>query len=305
MMRAKPAAVLVCVALGAAGLAARADVQRLTGDGAVFRVEVDPFGQGGKPSGTVLRTTRQRPRGGKETFFVTGTADAIPDKDPALEIDPSTGQPVVVWARGEAGGFNLFVSSFAGTWAPGRLLIKLDGDDLEPQLRLDHYLHVAWRQSFGGVSTYWRATFDPTTFALLYGPERIPTYDAAPVPQEGGSELDGDIAESDEFFCTSEIGKTMADPSRAQIWGVRDEPVPVGYHRSFVIPAEIRSIVAQGVGFVGGKLTFWYTTTDKLYYTTLSGGRWAESRVVELSPQTSTADALWMIEQSNRRLGGR
>ena len=94
----------------------------------------------------------------------------------------------------------------------------------------------------------------------------------------------------------------MADPGRAYIWGVRDEPVPVGYQRTFLLPAEIRVIVSQNAGFVGGRLTLWITTNDRLYYTTLSNGRWADMRIIEISPQTSASDARLLIEEINRRL---
>ena len=109
-----------------------AEVQKLASDGSVYRVDLVPWVQAGKPNGTVLRMTRQKPNGGKETFNIAGTDDAVVERDPSLEIDPSSGRPLVVWARNDGPGFNLYVSRYDGTWSTPQLLARLDGDDLEP-----------------------------------------------------------------------------------------------------------------------------------------------------------------------------
>jgi hypothetical protein len=305
MMRARTAALVLGFAAAAGALApVRAEVQRIAADGMVYRVDVDTYIGNGKPNGTLLRTTRQRAKGGRDTFVVTGTDDAVADRDPALEIDPASGKPILVWARAELGGFNLFISKFDGAWSAPRLLAKLDGDDLAPEIHFDdRLLHVSWRQDLGGVSTYWRSSFNPATWQQVYGPERVPTDDPSPVPTDGGPEINGNVSSTDQYFCSSTLGRTVTDPSRATIWGVRDEPVPIGYARSFVLPSEIRLVQAQGAGFLGGRLTLWITTNDRLYYTTLANGRWADMRVVEITPLTSAADARFLIEDINRRLG--
>ncbi|HEX4823454.1 MAG TPA: hypothetical protein VFV19_04020 [Candidatus Polarisedimenticolaceae bacterium] len=301
----RDAILLSLIAVGALAAApARAEVQRIAADGTVYRVDVDTYNGSGKPSGTVLRTTRQRPRGGKDTFVVTGTDDAVVDRDPALEIDPATGKPVLVWSRNEGGSFNLFFSRFDTAWSAPQMLLRFDGDELEPQIHLgDEYLHVTWRQSVGNSSAYWRASFDPATLQRLFGPERLPVDDATPIPPEGGPEPATAPTDS-QYFCTSTLGRTMADPSRAYIWGVRDEPVPVGYHQSFVLPCDIHVINSQNAAFVGGRLTLWITTPNLVYYTTLANGRWADIRVVEITPQTSASDARLLIEDINNSLGG-
>jgi hypothetical protein len=210
---------------------------------------------------------------------------------------------VVVWSRYDTGGFNLYVSRLDTVWSAPRQIVKLDGDDIEPQIHLTRrYLHVSWRQRTGSFSTYWRASFYSGSYQLAYGPERIPTDDLDAIPLEGGPETDGDVSSDDRYFCATVLGRTLSDPVQAYVWGVRDEPVPIGYLQSFVLPPQARTVVAQRAEYAGGRLTLWVATADAVYYTTLANGRWADMRVVELGPKTSLSDVRLLLEESNRRL---
>jgi hypothetical protein len=300
-------ALLACVGAALVLAPARAEVQRLACDGTVYRVEVDTWVQSGRPSGTVLRSTRQRPKGGKDLSYIPGTDDAAIDRDPALEIDPSSGKPVVVWARSDAGAFNLYVSRFDTSWSAPRLLVKMDGDDLEPQVRFDaRYLHVSWRQDRAGQTTYWRSSFLSSTLEPAFGPERIPTEDAVSVSTDGGLADATEAPAGTQYFCATLFDR-VGDPGRAYVWGVRDEPVPINYRQSFVLPPEVRSVTFAEAGHVGGRFTYWFTTNDRMYYTTLANGRWVDMRVVELTAQTSVAEARLQLAVLNQRLtaGGR
>ncbi|HZN55720.1 MAG TPA: hypothetical protein VFB67_10425 [Candidatus Polarisedimenticolaceae bacterium] len=283
---------------------ARADVQRIAGDGTVHRVDVEPYVQPNRVAGTVLKSTRQKPKGGKETSWIPGTDDVFLDREPVLEIDPATGKPVVVWSRNEGTGFNIYVSKFDGTcWSAARLLIKTDADDIEPRIRVDrNYLHVVWRQDLAGQPSYWRWSFKTSTLDPVYGPERLPTDDPVLVPPEGGTTTGAtDISWSERFFCASIFSRIPGDPGRSYIWGVRDEPVPINFRQAFELPAEVKAIVASDAEWVGGRITYWFTTTDKLYYTIYTAGKWSEMRVIELGAPIGTADARLLIFDLNRR----
>lgn len=285
---------------------ARAEVTRITSDGTVHRIDVDAWSPSGRITGTALKWTRQFPKGGKESSYIPGTDDAAPDRDPAVEIDPATGAVVVVWARNEGAGFNIFASRYDGSWSLPRLLARMDGDELEPQLRIGpKALHVSWRQDVSGQTSWWRSSFRADTFEPVFGPERLPTDDATAVPPDGGPAYGTTEAPAgDLYFSATVFGRSPGDPGRAYVWGVRDEPVPFNFRQCLTLPAEVRSVVAQDARFIFGRFTYWFTTADRLYYTTLCNGRWAEMRVVELNASTSSADAQLMIRELFKRLAG-
>jgi hypothetical protein len=304
--RALALAACLLAPLGAAP--ARAEVQRIAADGSVYRVDVDPWNQGGKATGTVLRATRQKAKGGKDQTNIPGTDDAAIDRDPALEIDPSTGKPIVVWARSDATGFNLYVSRYDTAWSTPQLLVRQDGDDLEPEIRFgSRYLHVSWHQDIAGQTTYWRSSFLASTLEPVFGPERIPIEDAVSVPPEGGPSSGNDPSQGNQYFCTTVYDRAPGGPDRAYVWGVRDEPVPFNYRESFLLPPEVHTVSSSEAGYLGGRFTMWLTTANKLYYTTFADGRWADMRLIELTGQLTAADALGQLAVLNERMtaGGR
>jgi hypothetical protein len=308
MSTARALAVTALVLLPIGVDAASAEVQRIACDGSVYRVDVEPWSSGGKGNGTMIRATRQKAKGGKDQSIIPGTDDAVIDRDAALEIDPLTGKPVIVWSRGDAAGFSLYISRFDTAWSPPQLLVRLDGDELEPQIRFDtRYLHVSWRQDGAGATTYWRSSFNSATLDPVFGPERIPTEDAVSIPTEGGPSTGNDPSADYQYFCATVWSPVPGGPNRAYIWGVRDEPVPINYRESLLLPPDVRTVSSSDAGFVGGRFTYWFTTANRLYYTTLAHGRWADMRVVELTGQMTAGDARQQLTVLNQRLtsGGR
>lgn len=308
MSAARALALAACLLTPWGASPARAEVQRIGSDGTVYRVDVDPWGQGGKSSGTALRVTRQKAKGGKDQSIIPGTDDAAIDRDPALEIDPSTGKPIVVWARNDATGFNLYVSRFDTAWSTPQLLVSRDGEDVEPEIRFGaRYLHVSWRQDAAGQSTYWRSSFLASTLEPAFGPERIPTEDAVSIPPEGGPSSGTDPSQGGQYFCASVYDPAPGGPDRVYVWGVRDEPVPFNYRESFLLPPEVHTVSSSEAGYLGGRFTMWFTTANKLYYTTFAAGRWADMRLIELTGQLTAADAIEQLAVLNERLaaGGR
>jgi hypothetical protein len=302
-------ALSVALALGAACLAAapaRAEVQKITADGTVHRVDVDVT-TSAKGTGTGIRYTRQQPAGGRDSSWVPGTDDIAADKDPVLEIEPSSGRPVLVWSRNEGTGFDLFISRLEnGSWTAPRLLVHATGDDLLPQIRYDdHYLHAAWRQQdpSGAIALY-RSSFDAASWTRTYGPERIPVDDMPPVPP-GGSTTTSPAAPSMNatYFSGTVPGLLPGDPSRSVVWGVRDEPLPISYHQVFSLPPEILSVSRIEAGFIGGRFTLWFVSGSKAYYTVATSTGWSSMRVIELNAQTTAADARAEIHDLNKRTG--
>lgn len=300
---------IAAAAWGASAGPACADLQRIGADGTVYRVDVETRFVAGRPSGTQLRFTLQRPLGGRDLSVVPGTDDAVVDRDPALEIDPTTGTPYVVWSRGDSGGFNLYVSRYAGSWSTPRPLVKWDGDDIQPQLRFDdRHMHVSWRQDFYGQSVWWRSSFVRGTYELSFGPERIPMDGSFTGPGDGGDTDPGLPPPEDRYFTACAFNVSDAGGGNAWIWGVRDEPVPITYRQAFTLPVEVKGVTMQEASFLAGRFTFWLTTADRLYYSTFTDGTgWAPFRIVEIGSQTSASDARLLLSELNKRIssGGR
>lgn len=297
-------AVVVASMIFAGGLVAVrpacADLQRIAPDGSVHRVEVEVTGTA-KATGTALRWTKQRPQGGKDTGYIPGTEDTTIDRDPAVEIEPGTGRPIVVWSRFDGTGFNLFYSRYDGTaWCPARALYRGDGDDYEPQIRFGATsLHVSWRQEISGISTWYRSSYLAATLDPIYGPERIAD-DGWPVGPDGdaGTGLPAP-PRWDKFFCATVFSKVVGEPGRAIVWGVRDEPVPISYRQVFILPCEVKSSSQPEAAWIGGKFTVWFVSGDRLYYTTRGNAGWAPMRVVEMPPGSTSGDAHWLVYLSN------
>ena len=64
----------------------------------------------------------------------------------------------------------------------------------------------------------------------------------------------------------------------------------------------------QEASFLSGRFTFWFTTADRLYYSTVTDGTgWAPFRVIEIGSQTSASDVRLLLSELNKRIssGGR
>lgn len=290
------AAVMIAVA------PAWGDTQRIVSSGDVHRIEVAPAPSGG----TGLWATVQNSKGMATGAWVPGTDDAAIDRDPAIEIDPSTALPVLVWSRNEGSGFDLFFSRYAGgAWASPRPLVRGAGDEVEPEIHFGvGVLHVGWRQvDPAGQSTLWRQSFNSGSLALVYGPEKVPLDDPAPVPPSGGSQpATSAPAHGNIYFRGTIPGLNPGDPGRTFVWGVRDEPVPISFRQSFILPSDVTTVSLQGAGFLGGRFTYWFVAGggDKLYYTGWNGAGWSDMRVVKLGAATTPSDARIMLVDLNK-----
>ena len=292
-----------------AGLAfaspASAGARKLGADGVLHTVEVQTTG--GRSASIALRYTRQAPGGVPVATLVPGTEDAVADREPAIEIDPVSGQLVLVWSRYDGTNYNVFLSRLSGTsWSTPMAVLKAAGDDVEPQIRIsDHYVHVSWRQVLDGQNAFYRQSLLSTTLAPAYGPERVRTSDLWPVPAEGGAAAAAgpDPSPSEEIFAGFDFSSSGPEPGRCHIWGVRDEPVPIGYRECLYLPANVRAASSLEVGWLGGQFTVSYVVGNKLHYATRANGAWSPTRFLELSGSLTVNDARWIIRELNARTG--
>ena len=291
-------ALILTLLVGTAAWATPAPATRkLAADGTIHLIEV-------KNPGPSLRHTRTAVGGSPVTVTIPGTADAVIDREPALEIDPASGQLVLVWSRYDVNNFNVYISRFNGTtWSTPVAVLKAAGDDVEPQVRISaHYVHVSWRQILDGQSTFYRESLLSTTLEPAYGPEPIRTTDLWPIPTEGSlTSSVPDPSPSDEIFSDVTFSPNSPDPGRCHIWGVRDEPVPIGYRECLYLPAQARSATYVQAGFLGGQFTVSYVVGTKFHYATRVNGAWSPTRSLDLVNGLTVNDARWIVYDRNSR----
>ena len=294
-------AALVAAAL--LGSAASADTRKLSADGTIHAVDV--VYTGGKNPGSSLKHTRQPVGGSPVTTIVPGTSDVALDREPAIEIDPSSGKLLLVWSRYDVNNFNVFISRFDGSsWSVPTAVLKAAADDVEPQIRIGaRYVHVSWRQVVNGQSSFHRQSFYSATLAPAYGPEEVRTSDLWAVPPEGAATTGlPDPDPSEEIFAGVSFS-LGPEPGRCHIWGVRDEPVPIGYRESLLLPAAARTATAVEAGWLGGRFTVSYVVGTRFHYATRVNGVWSPTRTLELSGGLTVTDARWIVRDLNARNG--
>jgi len=283
---------------------AYAGSRQLGADGTLHTVDVQTTG--GRNASVALRYTRQPAGGTPVITIVPGTEDAVTDREPAIEIDPVSGQLVLVWSRYDGNNYNVFLSRFNGTsWSAPSAVLKAAGDDVEPQIRISaHYVHVSWKQVLNSQNSFYRQSFLSTTLAPAYGPEQVRTSDLWPVPTEGSaaSATAPDPSPSDEIFSAVDI-PSGPDPGRCHIWGVRDEPVPIGYRECLYLPAYARAVSSLEAGWLGGRFTVSYVVGNRFHYATRANGAWSPTRFLELTAGLSVNDARWIVRELNARTG--
>jgi len=136
-------------------------------------------------------------------------------------------------------------------------------------------------------------TFDATTYAAVYGPERLPTDDTG---------TDSTPMTSNRYFCGFQSGRVSGDSGRLFLWGVRDEPVPITCHQTFLLPPCARAAAQMDVEWLAGKLTLWmYDGAGRLYYSVRLDAGWTPVRVVEVTSLTSASDARLLLNDLNAR----
>jgi hypothetical protein len=303
--KALTAALVVLAAVVALPPAAKADTQKLGPDGVVHRIVLDLWTTpGARSPGTVLRYVRQQPDGRVETSDIPGTDDSAIDIEPTIEIDPSCGQPVLVWSRNEGAGFDIYLSRIEnGSWAAPRLIGNSAGDDGKPDLRVGAALiHVAWRVESAGTRTFLRLSLDRKTLSPAYGPETLPLGDPQTTALDGTGTADPAPPDKDLFLAGVAPPASPGEGERIIVWGVRDAPVPIDYCKPLRAPVEASSPQRPLARWVGDRFAVSFETPDRYFYRVrLPETGWTEMRVIDLGPETSIADARALLLEMLRR----
>ncbi len=291
---------LLAVGIAAAGLVIPA-AQKAAPDGTVHRVDAEPWVVSGRTT-TALRHVRQAPGGGRSSVLILGTEDPALDRDPSLAIDPVDGSVVLVWVRDDGTGPKLRATRWVdGGWSSPVTLCGPGAVVSDPQVRVGGvYVHVIWTEAGASGPSYWRAVYTKSGFTRRFGPESLPTEDAPLAPGEVVA-AGGSPSSSDLFASVLAPGKIPGDPGRIHTWGMRDEPVPIGYRQAHGVPGGAPSIRRLGCGWIGPRFAVWFDSNAGFHYRVLEGDRWQGFRLVELDPDVTHGDARLLVEETLRR----
>jgi hypothetical protein len=295
------AAALFASAVSGAALAG--DLQLIASDGVVHRILVSSWTAPGGILGTTVRHQIQGATGAKQTITVPGTEDAAVERSPALGIDRTDGSLVLVWVREEAGSTQLRIARWLkGSWSPPAVLDGPRAGAGSPSLWVGaQWIHVAWTEPTGQGQTFWRGVYGKDGFGKAFGPELLttdlPLVPAAAAEFPGASMPDG----LEGFFTYTSPGPSVSDPGRMYVWGIRDEPVPIGYAEGSEITTLGADTRDSGVRTFGSSLTLWSHTADRFVYRTRSAGAWGALRVVVLDAQTTPEAARLQLDEMLRR----
>jgi len=295
---------LACVALamGAAsfGGTLQAGDRRLDGSGTLHWVTVETYQHPFVSfESDALVHHAQASDGALSQNWIPGTDDPYDDRSPRLVIDPVTDRPIVVWVRDEGAGADLYLTRLAGdAWSAPRRLLSTTADESAPGVSVTRdRIHVHWYQDDGSGTEFHRAIFARRNAMLAHGPERIHVEDAPLVSDKGG----GPGAPSAPSDLTYEGGIEPGESGRIFIWGIRDEPVPVGYVLGFM-PAEDATAPSDlSARELGGRMVLSYRSGSSLFYTIEEDTGWTETRRLELGGEFDAAEARREIERSLMR----
>jgi hypothetical protein len=239
----------------------------------------------------------QSPSGDSVTRVVPGTGTSG-NFHPAIELDPVTDLPVAVWMHVEHGEADIHLARFDGTeWsdpisvAPGR------GDDVDPEIRIGQTLvHVLWRrQTSGGGVMLLRSSLDRVTLVTVLGPEHLSTDDVPLVYPEGsadGADSSADSPDPEDSFVVEEVWDGDPEiPPVLIVYGIRDEPMPVGYRQGFILPPGTGDVTDPAAVWIGSRFVLSFVSANQLFYTIHENGEWSDLRRINLDGGVSVAEA--------------
>jgi hypothetical protein len=296
----------VLLAVAGAGAAHAGYLQEVTRDGTVHRIVVGADSGTAIPMSMPLTHVEQPAYGPVVTRILPGTETGW-NWEPALEVDPVTDEPVVVWSRREPAGFDLYLSRFDGqAWTQALAVVSDAPDDVKPQIAIgEKLIHLVWKRQAAGGPVWMRLSLDRETLAALWGPETLPVETPDPVPPSGDSCARASQPDpSDSFFAGKLDGRTSGDPDEIIVWGIRDEPMPVGYREGIVLPDSVLDVHHPTATWIEGRFTVWFVSSSRFYYTLLEDGRWTDLRYIALDSTTSEGDALGELQQMLTRADG-
>jgi len=293
------AALLAALAAAGPTLAA-GGTPRIARDGTVHRVVVESGMALG--SASPILHIEQSPSGETVTRTVAGNGWGL---QPSLEIDPLTDEPVVVWARGASGETDIYVSRFDGAEWSAPLAVTADpAGDQKPSILIGSTLiHVIWERApeDGGSPQLYVVALDRTSLAPASVPSALPTAGASVIALQGESRSTAASPASDEQLFVAETQDSGAGRILI-VFGIREEPMPVGYRQGFLLPSDILDVTDARATWSGARVVLSFVSGGDLYYTILDDGAWTELRRVDLGP-TPTAEARQQIMDMLERAG--
>lgn len=307
MIRQLPIIALAVFIIGV-GSATLADDAVMTTDGAVHSVTYERWQHSNLSSGTVLVHRIQFPDGNVLEQNVPGTDDYAPDINPVLDVDPVTDQPVLVWSRNEGSGFGMYLARFEETgWTAPALIHGEDDYDLEIQLRIrQNLIQVYWEKDrYPDVHIRRRLAIDRRDLQPVFGPEDLPINDSGvgAVPATGEEHPDSTVDPTGDmaYFASNVPSLDPSNPVLIVVWGVRDDPVVVGYIQTFDLPAGVQNAQKVHTDWIADHFMVWFTYGGDLYYTFQNEGTWSDFRLLEMEDGMTTAQAIDIIEQMLER----
>jgi hypothetical protein len=233
---------------------------------------------------------------------IVATQDMYIDDDASLEIDPVRNVPVIIWTRDEGDGADLFISRRdAGLWSTPRRIFTSAPDESRPSFRITYqYIHLHWDRPADSQVAYDRIVLDRKTLTSIMNPEAIQSETAGIVPLIGNrtdgatDSLPSDLMYNGGFLADIDSGES----DQAIVWGIRDEPVPIGYVRRFEIDPDVRSPQSFDIRWMADRLVFSYSSPELLYYSVHEINGWSETRSIPLANRFDEEAARDEIERS-------
>jgi hypothetical protein len=302
MRRLSSILVVPAVLAAALGTCAAADPQKILSDGTVHRIQVESRSSMGNETGTSLRHVTQAADGGLVVRTVPGTDDEAVESAPVLDVDPNDNSLILVWVRDEGGIRELRASRFrGGAWGAPLPVAGSGRGAASPRLVVTRdWIHLVWTEPAAWTRVPWRGVYRHADFSIAFGPEALPREVGTTGVSEGGSSSGPDWGQV--YVSLYLPGGFPGSPGSVHVWGIRDEPVPIGYHQGHGLPPEIRDVQDLDAAWIGGSLTYWFHDPARFVYRSNRKGTWGPFRVVLLDQETSPESALLqMIEMLRRR----
>jgi len=289
-------AVILAVASFLGGPVRAGDQIEVAGDGTVHSLSTGfEFAVG---NASPILHVEQSPFGDGITRILPGTDSGV-NLHPSIEIDPVTDLPVAVWTRVEHGDAEISLARFDGTeWTESIAVAPGRGDDVDPELRIGRSLiHVLWRrETAGGDVVLLRASLDRATLSPVLGPEHLPTEGIPLVFPDGSADAPAELPGPEDSFVVEEVWDGGAgSPHVLIVYGIRDEPMPVGYRQGFTLPPEMDDVNDPSAAWIGSRFVLSFVVGNQLVYTILDDGQWSELRRINLDG-TSAAEARGELE---------
>ena len=281
----------------------QASDRRLDAAGSTHWVTVESYvAPGGAPKIDLLVYHLTEANGTTLEEPIVATQDIYIDYHPSLEIDPVLNVPVIIWARNEGDGADLYISRRAASdWSIPRRILTSAPDESRPSFHItSQYIHLRWDRPTDSQVTYERIVLDRKTLTAISTPEAIESETAGIVPLLGNrndgaaDSMSSDLQYDGGFLADIDSGES----DQAVVWGIRDEPVPIGYLRRFEIDPGVRSPQDFDIRWMSDRLVFSYSSSEELYYSVHELDGWSETRSIPLDQNFDEETARAEIERS-------